>query len=350
IDVGCTDLNEDLGVWVIFKIKTQDGHARLGNLEFLEEKPLLGEALARVKRAEKKWRDKRETLQLETTIVYKEAKESVDALFVNSQYDRLQADTNIAMIHAADKRVHRIREAYLPELSVIPGVNAAIFEELEERIFTAFSLYDARNIIKNGDFNNGLLCWNVKGHVEVEEQNNHRSVLVIPEWEAEVSQEVRVCPGRGYILRVTAYKEGYGEGCVTIHEIENNTDELKFNNCVEEEVYPNNTVTCINYTATQEEYEGTYTSRNRGYDEAYGNNPSVPADYASVYEEKSYTDRRRENPCESNRGYGDYTPLPAGYVTKELEYFPETDKVWIEIGETEGTFIVDSVELLLMEE
>nr|AFK79793.1 delta-endotoxin [Bacillus thuringiensis] len=350
IDVGCTDLNEDLGVWVIFKIKTQDGHARLGNLEFLEEKPLVGEALARVKRAEKKWRDKREKLEWETNIVYKEAKESVDALFVNSQYGRLQADTNIAMIHAADKRVHSIREAYLPELSVIPGVNAAIFEELEGRIFTAFSLYDARNVIKNGDFNNGLSCWNVKGHVDVEEQNNHRSVLVVPEWEAEVSQEVRVCPGRGYILRVTAYKEGYGEGCVTIHEIENNTDELKFSNCVEEEVYPNNTVTCNDYTATQEEYEGTYTSRNRGYDGAYESNSSVPADYASAYEEKAYTDGRRDNPCESNRGYGDYTPLPAGYVTKELEYFPETDKVWIEIGETEGTFIVDSVELLLMEE
>nr|AAT46415.1 parasporal crystal protein [Bacillus thuringiensis] len=350
IDVGCTDLNEDLGVWVIFKIKTQDGHARLGNLEFLEEKPLVGEALARVKRAEKKWRGKREKLEWETNIVYKEAKESVDALFVNSQYDRLQADTNIAMIHAADKRVHSIREAYLPELSVIPGVNAAIFEELEGRIFTAFSLYDARNVIKNGDFNNGLSCWNVKGHVDVEEQNNHRSVLVVPEWEAEVSQEVRVCPGRGYILRVTAYKEGYGEGCVTIHEIENNTDELKFSNCVEEEVYPNNTVTCNDYTATQEEYEGTYTSRNRGYDGAYESNSSVPADYASAYEEKAYTDGRRDNPCESNRGYGDYTPLPAGYVTKELEYFPETDKVWIEIGETEGTFIVDSVELLLMEE
>nr|ADV57667.1 Cry1Ac [Bacillus thuringiensis] len=346
IDVGCTDLNEDLGVWVIFKIKTQDGHARLGNLEFLEEKPLVGEALARVKRAEKKWRDKRGKLEWETNIVYKEAKESVDALFVNSQYDQLQADTNIAMIHAADKRVHSIREAYLPELSVIPGVNAAIFEELEGRIFTAFSLYDARNVIKNGDFNNGLSCWNVKGHVDVEEQNNQRSVLVVPEWEAEVSQEVRVCPGRGYILRVTAYKEGYGEGCVTIHEIENNTDELKFSNCVEEEIYPNNTVTCNDYTVNQEEYGGAYTSRNRGYNEA----PSVPADYASVYEEKSYTDGRRENPCEFNRGYRDYTPLPVGYVTKELEYFPETDKVWIEIGETGGTFIVDSVELLLMEE
>ncbi|AMR88562.1 MULTISPECIES: insecticidal delta-endotoxin Cry8Ea1 family protein [Bacillus cereus group] len=350
IDVGCTDLNEDLGVWVIFKIKTQDGHARLGNLEFLEEKPLLGEALARVKRAEKKWRDKRETLQLETNIVYKEAKESVDALFANSQYNRLQADTNIAMIHAADKRVHRIREAYLPELSVIPGVNAGIFEELEGRIFTAFSLYDARNVIKNSDFNNGLSCWNVKGHVDIEEQNNHRSVLVVPEWEAEVSQKVHVCPGRGYILRVTAYKEGYGEGCVTIHEIEDHTDELKFRNCEEDEVYPNNTRTCNAYPADQEGYEGACTSRNRGYDEVYGNTPSLPADYAPIYEENAYTDGRRGNPCESSRGYGDYTPLPAGYETKELEYFPETDTVWIKIGETEGTFIVDSVELLLMEE
>ncbi|MCT4551965.1 hypothetical protein, partial [Bacillus thuringiensis] len=88
-----------------------------------------------------------------------------------------------------------------------------------------------------------------------------RSVLVVPEWEAEVSQEVRVCPGRGDILRVTAYKEGYGEGCVTIHESENNTDDLKFSTGVEEEVYPNTTVTCNDYTAPPEEYEGTYTSR-----------------------------------------------------------------------------------------
>nr|AGU13864.1 pesticidal protein [Bacillus thuringiensis] len=349
IDVGCTDLNEDLGVWVIFKIKTQDGHARLGNLEFLEEKPLLGEALARVKRAEKKWRDKRDKLELETNIVYKEAKESVDALFVDSQYNRLQTDTNIAMIHAADKRVHRIREAYLPELSVIPGVNAAIFEELEGLIFTAFSLYDARNVIKNGDFNHGLSCWNVKGHVDVEEQNNHRSVLVVPEWEAEVSQEVRVCPGRGYILRVTAYKEGYGEGCVTIHEIEDHTDELKFRNCEEEEGYPNNTVTCNDYTANQDEYKGAYPSRNGGYEDTYDTSASVHYN-TPTYEEEIGTDLQRYNQCENNRGYGNYTPLPAGYVTKELEYFPETDKVWIEIGETEGTFIVDSVELLLMEE
>nr|ACV96720.1 Cry1Be2 [Bacillus thuringiensis] len=347
IDVGCIDLHENLGVWVVFKIKTQEGHARLGNLEFIEEKPLLGEALSRVKRAEKKWRDKREKLQLETKRVYTEAKEAVDALFVDSQYDRLQADTNIGMIHAADKLVHRTREAYLSELSVIPGVNAEIFEELEGRIITAISLYDARNVVKNGDFNNGLAFWNVKGHVDVQ-QSHHRSVLVIPEWEAEVSQEVRVCPGRGYILRVTAYKEGYGEGCVTIHEIENNTDELKFKNCEEEEVYPTDTGTCNDYTA----HQGTAAcnSRNAGYEDAYEVDTTASVNYKPTYEEETYTDVRRDNHCEYDRGYVNYPPLPAGYVTKELEYFPETDKVWIEIGETEGKFIVGSVELLLMEE
>ncbi|MCT6947194.1 MAG: insecticidal delta-endotoxin Cry8Ea1 family protein [Bacillus thuringiensis] len=355
IDVGCTDLNEDLGVWVIFKIKTQDGHAKLGNLEFIEEKPLLGKALSRVKRAEKKWRDKYEKLQLETKRVYTEAKESVDALFVDSQYDKLQANTNIGIIHGADKQVHRIREAYLSELPVIPSINAAIFEELEGHIFKAYSLYDARNVIKNGDFNNGLSCWNVKGHVDVQ-QNHHRSVLVLSEWEAEVSQKVRVCPDRGYILRVTAYKEGYGEGCVTIHEFEDNTDVLKFRNFVEEEVYPNNTVTCNDYTTNQsaEGCTDACNSYNRGYEDGYENryenNPSAPVNYTPTYEEGMYTDTQGYNHCVSDRGYRNHTPLPAGYVTLELEYFPETEQVWIEIGETEGTFIVGSVELLLMEE
>nr|Q03745.1 RecName: Full=Pesticidal crystal protein Cry1Eb; AltName: Full=134 kDa crystal protein; AltName: Full=Crystaline entomocidal protoxin; AltName: Full=Insecticidal delta-endotoxin CryIE(b) [Bacillus thuringiensis serovar aizawai]AAA22346.1 cryIE(b) [Bacillus thuringiensis serovar aizawai] len=352
IDVGCTDLQEDLGVWVVFKIKTQEGYARLGNLEFIEEKPLIGEALSRVKRAEKKWRDKREKLQLETKRVYTEAKEAVDALFVDSQYDRLQADTNIGMIHAADRLVHQIHEAYLPELPFIPGINVVIFEELENRISTALSLYDARNVIKNGDFNNGLSCWNVKGHVDVVEQNNHRSVLVVPEWEAEVSQTIRVCPGRGYILRVTAYKEGYGEGCVTIHEIENNTDELKFKNCEEEEVYPTDTGTCNDYTAHQGTAGSTDScnSRNIRYEDAYEMNTTASVNYKPTYEEERYTDVQGDNHCEYDRGYVNYRPVPAGYVTKELEYFPETDKVWIEIGETEGKFIVDNVELLLMEE
>ncbi|MGI8362070.1 hypothetical protein [Bacillus cereus] len=56
------------------------------------------------------------------------------------------------------RRIHRIRKAYLPVVSAISVVTAAIFEESAGRTFTAFFLYDVRNISKNSDFYNGLSC------------------------------------------------------------------------------------------------------------------------------------------------------------------------------------------------
>ncbi|PFY53912.1 hypothetical protein COL62_34670, partial [Bacillus toyonensis] len=38
------------------------------------------------------------------------------------------------------------------------------------------------------------------------------------------------------------------------------------------------------------------------------------------------------------------------FVTKTLEIFPDTDRIRIDIGETEGTFRVESVELICMEQ
>ncbi|PEA06256.1 pesticidial crystal protein, partial [Bacillus cereus] len=40
----------------------------------------------------------------------------------------------------------------------------------------------------------------------------------------------------------------------------------------------------------------------------------------------------------------------SGFVTKTLEIFPDTDRIQIDIGETEGTFQVESVELLCMKQ
>ncbi|MGH1232830.1 hypothetical protein ACQVT0_29405, partial [Bacillus toyonensis] len=42
-------------------------------------------------------------------------------------------------------------------------------------------------------------------------------------------------------------------------------------------------------------------------------------------------------------------PMLSGYVTKTAEIFPDTDRIHIEIGETEGTFKIESVELICME-
>ncbi|MED1287636.1 hypothetical protein [Bacillus mycoides] len=46
----------DLGIEVGFKISSPEGMAQLNNIEVIEANPLTGEALARVKKREKKWK------------------------------------------------------------------------------------------------------------------------------------------------------------------------------------------------------------------------------------------------------------------------------------------------------
>lgn len=281
IDTGSIDYNENLGIWVLLKISTSEGYATFGNVEVIEEKPLVGEALARVKRQETKWRTKVEQLRADTQAIYARAKQAIDVLFTDAQVTRLHLDVTFGQILAARKIIQSIREAYMPWLSVIPGINYNMFTELNSRIQQAFALYDLRNVVQNGRFVSGLNNWVTTSDVSVQEEDGNR-VLVLSGWDAQVLQQVAVFRNRGYILRVTASKEGHGEGSVTIYDGEGNTDILTF------------------------------------------------------------------SACHSTHG-NQYTSI-TGYVTKELEFFPETEQVYIEIGETEGTFKVESVELFLMEE
>nr|WAU17184.1 Cry9Bb-like protein [Bacillus thuringiensis] len=38
------------------------------------------------------------------------------------------------------------------------------------------------------------------------------------------------------------------------------------------------------------------------------------------------------------------------YITKELEFYPKTEHMWVEVSETEGTFYIDSIELIETQE
>ncbi|WP_267378628.1 insecticidal delta-endotoxin Cry8Ea1 family protein [Bacillus sp. GM_Baccil_2] len=281
IDTGSIDFNENVGIWVLFKISTPEGYARFGNLEVIEDGPVIGEALARVKRQETKWRNKLTQLRTETQAIYTRAKQAIDNLFTNEQDSHLKIGTTFASIVAARKIVQSIREAYMSWLSIVPGVNYPIFTELNERVQQAFQLYDVRNIVRNGRFLSGTSDWIVTSDVRVQEENGN-NVLVLSNWDAQVLQCMTLYQDRGYILRVTARKEGLGEGYVTITDEEGNTDQLRFGGC--EEIDASNTF------------------------------------------------------------------VSTGYMTKELEFFPDTEKVRIEIGATEGTFQVESVELFLMED
>nr|AGU13815.1 pesticidal protein [Bacillus thuringiensis] len=281
IDTGSIDFNENVGIWVLFKISTPEGYARFGNLEVIEDGPVIGEALARVKRQETKWRNKLTQLRTETQAIYTRAKQAIDNLFTNAQDSHLKIGATFASIVAARKIVQSIREAYMSWLSIVPGVNYPIVTELNERIQQAFQLYDVRNVVRNGRFQSGTSDWIVTSDVRVQEENGN-NVLVLSNWDAQVLQCMTLYQDRGYILRVTARKEGLGEGYVTITDEEGNTDQLRFGGC--EEIDASNSF------------------------------------------------------------------VSTGYMTKELEFFPDTEKVRIEIGETEGTFQVESVELFLMED
>ncbi|ALL11871.1 pesticidal protein [Bacillus thuringiensis] len=281
IDTGSIDSTENVGIWVLFKISTPEGYAKFGNLEVIEYGPVIGEALARVKRQETKWRNKLTQLRTETQAIYTRAKQAIDNLFTNTQDSYLKIGATFASIVAARKIVQSIREAYMSWLSIVPGVNYPIFTELNERVQRAFQLYDVRNVVRNGRFLSGVSDWIVTSDVKVQEENGN-NVLVLSNWDAQVLQCLKLYQDRGYILRVTARKEGLGEGYITITDEEGHTDQLTFGTC--EEIDASNTF------------------------------------------------------------------VSTGYITKELEFFPDTEKVRIEIGETEGIFKVESVELFLMED
>ncbi|MCU5409264.1 pesticidial crystal protein [Bacillus cereus] len=269
IDTGEVDYNTDLGMLVLFKIASPDGYATLDNLEVIEEGSLTDEALTHVKRKEKKWNKHMEKKRLETQQAYAPAKQAVDALFTNVQGEDLHYHTTLGHIQNADQLAQLIPYVHHEWLPDIPGMNYDRYKDLNERITQARYLYNARNIITNGDFKERLMRWHATGNAEVQQMAG-ASVLVLSNWSAGVSQNLYIQDHHGYVLRVIAKKEGPGKGYVTMMDCNGTQETLKFTSCEE------------------------------------------------------------------------------GYMTKTVEVFPESDRVRIEVGETEGTFYIDSIELLCM--
>ncbi|MEB9570768.1 pesticidial crystal protein, partial [Bacillus cereus] len=171
IDTGGVDYNTNLGMLILFKISNPDGYATLGNLEVIEEGPLTGEALSYVKRKEKKWNQHMEKKRLETQQAYDPAKQAVDALFTNAQGEALHYHTTLDHIKNADRLVQSIPYVYHDWLSDVPGINYDLYIGLHARIMKAYNLYDARNVITNGDFTQGLTGWHATGKAALQQMD-----------------------------------------------------------------------------------------------------------------------------------------------------------------------------------
>ncbi|AXY11484.1 hypothetical protein CUC43_33410 (plasmid) [Bacillus thuringiensis LM1212] len=289
IDTGCVDQEENLGLFFALKIASENGVANIDNLEIIEAQPLTGEALARVKKREQKWKQEMAKKQLETERAVQAAQDAIQLLFTNAQYNRLQFETLFPQIVRAEWLVQQIPYVHHPFLSgallAVPGMNFEIVQQLSTMIGNAHALYEGRNLVHNGTFSSGTENWNVSAGVKVQ-TIQHTSVLVLSEWNHEASQQLRIDPDRGYVLRVTARKEGAGKGTVTMSDGADYTETLTFTSCD------------YNTIGTQTMTGGTLS----------------------------------------------------GFVTKTLEIFPDTDRIRIDIGETEGTFKIESVELICMEQ
>ncbi|MED1305647.1 hypothetical protein P4U65_35340, partial [Bacillus pacificus] len=234
IDIGELDMERNLGIWIGFKVGTTEGMATLDNIEVVEVGPLTGDALTRMQKREPKWKKKWAEKQMKIETAVQTARNAIQTLFTEPNQNRLQSAITLKHIVDAEKWVQKIPYVYNQFLqgaiSGIPDEAYAydIFQQLSQAVVTARGLYNQRNVINNGDFTGGLSNWNATEGADVQ-QIGDESVLVISDWSASFSQQVYVEPEHSYLLRVTARKEGSGEGYVTISDgTKDNTETMKF--------------------------------------------------------------------------------------------------------------------------
>ncbi|PGU42970.1 hypothetical protein COD64_32255, partial [Bacillus cereus] len=96
-------------------------------------------------------------------------------------------------------------------LPTVPGMNFDVFQQLSFLSATARGLYEQRNLVSNGTFGAGIANWNATDGVTVQPEGP-TFVLVLSNWSDKAFQNLRLDPDRGYVLRVTARKEGGGKG------------------------------------------------------------------------------------------------------------------------------------------
>ncbi|PFE08435.1 RICIN domain-containing protein [Bacillus cereus] len=357
IDVGEINPRADLGIGVGFNISSPDGMAQLSNVEVIEANPLTGEALARVKKREQKWRREMEKKCALTEKTVSVATQAVHRLFTDAQKNRLKATTTMQDIRNAEAKVKAIPFVYNTYFEEVPGMNDAIFQALQSDVYTASGLYIDRNIIRNGDFGSRLSNWHATAGADVQDRDGRSHVLVISNWSANVSQEVCVQPERGYVLRVTARKEGSGKGYVTLTDCTaENTETVTFT--------ANEDVTIPRPPVKPRQSVTSPVCDMSRYAESFG---IVPDDTNMMNRSQaSYGTAScscgcgktisngegscQTNPCPSTPSMPIGNGPASNYITKTIEIFPETNRVRIEIGETEGSFLVESVELICMEE
>ncbi|MEB9625382.1 phosphatidylinositol-specific phospholipase C domain-containing protein [Bacillus cereus] len=326
IDIGELDIKKGPGITIGFQISTTDGMATLDNIEVIEAHPLTGDDLTRIQRRERKWKQKWLENQIQIEKAAQTAKEAIKNLFTCPQQNQLTWMTTLNDIIQAEKLIQEIPYWYSrllgEDFPILPEEAYDTLQQLSTAVETAKLLYAQRNVVNNGDFQAGFSNWNTTDGAEIKQIQDSSSVLVITDWAANISQDMRVVEKGGYLLRVTAKKEDAGEGYITISDCSVVMEKLTFTT--------GDSVESLAHSDIYSRIHKRYAKK------------QITNHLSERYEIES-------NPHLINRAEQNAS-LPSSYVTKTIEVFPETNRVRVEIGETGGTFIVESVELIRMEQ
>ncbi|MGG0044510.1 insecticidal delta-endotoxin Cry8Ea1 family protein [Bacillus tropicus] len=212
IHVGSLQTESDLGIEFALRITSPTGFAKLSNIEIYEDRPLTNDEVYRIKRKEYKWKKTFIQSQMHIAAQLQPVIHQINSLYQNKDWNNSIHSTVMFQDVQGIKLPDLPRETHWL-MKDRTDIHYAIIKKMKRAIQRALAQLKERNLLRNGNFAEGLTDWIPDGNCQIillEEQNKALSLL---HWDASITQPLKIAnfnPDQEYQLRV------YGKGNGTI--------------------------------------------------------------------------------------------------------------------------------------
>nr|ALH21123.1 cdB [Bacillus thuringiensis] len=224
IDVGTLLPLLNPGIEISFRIIEPNGSARISNLEVREERPLTTTEKEQVQRTEQLWETKIEKEMKLICHIFEPIIQEINTFFPDGNWNLpiLPTVTYQDLYSIVIPELPVLEELYNIISSKIPTYAhwfmshfARLYYYLSKEIQLVLkeieTQLEAKNLIHNGDFKNGLTDWTVCGQATITPLTNGNSALYLSYWNSIVSQSVTVVDfNRNQLYLLTVYAKGDG--------------------------------------------------------------------------------------------------------------------------------------------
>lgn len=208
IDVGTLQPGLNPGIEFGFFISSTEGIGKLSNLEIVEARPLTAPETRKVQRTENMWLKEQNKKIQQTTKLIQQTRQILSKLYTTSDFYKLKGSVQYQdILNTILPELPDVYHWFMPD---VRGTNYKQYVTFQAALERAFTLFESRNLIKNGDFNTSLTGWEVNGTAQIRRINNN-PMLVLPHWDASVSRTISL-PALNedseYLLRMISKGKG----------------------------------------------------------------------------------------------------------------------------------------------